>query len=45
MIKRYELTLKQGADPKHAGADWSIPMVWAERNGHREIIIVLRSYL
>jgi ankyrin repeat protein len=37
--------LKKGADPNHAGADWSTPLAWAERKGHQEIVNLLRSYL
>jgi hypothetical protein len=37
--------LEQGADPKHSGADWSMPLVWAERKGHQEIAELLKMNL
>jgi len=30
--------LKRGADVKHAGAEWSTPMIWALKKGHTAIV-------
>jgi ankyrin repeat protein len=37
-----ELLLARGADPAAAGAHWSTPLAWAEKNGHTRITEILR---
>ncbi len=34
--------LEQGADPRAAGAAWSVPLAWAQRKGHAHVADVLR---
>jgi ankyrin repeat protein len=34
--------LEQGADPNHAGADWSTPLAWAKQKAHNEIADLLK---
>jgi ankyrin repeat protein len=38
-----ELLLAHGADPVAAGASWSVPLVWAERDGHAQVADLLRK--
>ncbi|MES2275929.1 MAG: ankyrin repeat domain-containing protein [Bacteroidota bacterium] len=35
--------LRQGADPKHAGAEWATPLAWAEKKGHTAIAELLKN--
>ncbi len=37
------LLLERGADPVAAGAAWSVPLLWAERNGHTRVADMLRA--
>lgn len=39
-----ELLLDRGADPVASGAPWSTPLAWARKNGHSEIVDLLRSF-
>lgn len=38
-----EFLLDQGADPDASGADWSTPLAWAQKKGHREIERILQG--
>ena len=36
-LEMVEYLLKNGADPKKSGAEWSTPLSWAKKKGHVEI--------
>ena len=38
-----EFLLEQGADPNKAGAQWSMPLAWAEQKGHAAVETRLRK--
>jgi len=38
-----KLLLDSGADPLAAGAEWAVPLAWAERKGHVGVADMLRS--
>ena len=40
-VEMVELLLDAGADPGLSGAEWSKPLVWAERKGHRSVMEML----
>lgn len=35
--------LERGADPHAAGAPWALPLAWAERRAHEEVMALLRE--
>ena len=39
-----DLLLSNGADPNAAGANWAMPLAWAERRGQEEIAGMLRTH-
>lgn len=42
-VEMVKLLLDCGADPEKSGAPWSIPLAWAQRKNHDEVVNVLQS--
>jgi ankyrin repeat protein len=36
-----EWLLERGADPNGAGPPWSLPLAWARKQGHEDIVTML----
>jgi ankyrin repeat protein len=43
-LRLVKLLLDNGADPNTAGADWAMPLAWAERRGHDKVAALLREH-
>ncbi len=42
-IEMVKYLLKQGADPKKAGAAWATPLAWAKKKGFSQIAAILQK--
>ena len=44
-VEMVEYLLSKGADPNKSGAQWSTPLAWARKKGHKEIENILLKHI